>query len=80
MRKGFFILAILNGWLCWLPFSEAAVTLPNEPVVDHPADVVLPRDFPFPISEKVIETGGLKILVFGHSGTGDEIQMKVDRP
>ncbi len=76
MRNPFFILLILIGWVCWLPFSEAAVTLP-EPVEEHPVDIVLPRDFPLPISEKVIETEGLKILVFGDSGTGDEIQMKV---
>lgn len=79
MRNPFFILLILIGWVCCLPFSEAAVTLPDEPVEEHPVDVVLPRDFPFPISEKVIETEGLKILVFGDSGTGDEIQWKVAR-
>ena len=77
MRNPFSILLILIGWVCWLPFSEAAVTLPDEPIDEHPVDVVLPRDFPFPISEKVIETEGLKVLVFGDSGTGDEIQWKV---
>ena len=71
------------GWgLCFFcltcfSFLEAAVTLPDEPVEEHPVDVVLPRDFPLPISEQAIETEGIKILVFGDSGTGDEIQMKV---
>lgn len=77
MRNPFFILLILIGWVCGLPFSEAVVTLPDESVEEHPVEVVLPRDFPFPISEKIIETEGLKILVFGDSGTGDEIQVKV---
>jgi tartrate-resistant acid phosphatase type 5 len=60
-----------------LPFSEAVVTLPDEPVKEHPVDVVLPRDFPLPVSNQTIASEGLKILVFGDSGTGDEIQMKV---
>jgi tartrate-resistant acid phosphatase type 5 len=60
-----------------LPYSEAAVTLPDEPVEEQPVDVVLPRDFPLSASEQAIESEGLKILVFGDSGTGDEIQSKV---
>ena len=66
-------------YLVCCPYLEAAVTLPGEPVEEHPVDVVLPRDFALPISEQVIQTEGIKILVFGDSGTGDEIQMKVAR-
>jgi hypothetical protein len=60
-------------------FSQAAVTLPDEPVEEHPVDMILPRDFPLPVSEQVIAAEGLKLLVFGDSGTGDEIQIKVAR-
>lgn len=77
MRNPIIILLILIGWVCLLPFSEAAVTIPDEMIEEHPVDVVLPRDFPLPISEQDIKTEGIKILVFGDSGTGDEIQMKV---
>jgi hypothetical protein len=59
------------------PFTQAAVTLTDEPVEEHPVDVVLPRDFPLPVSNQTIASEGLKILVFGDSGTGDEIQFKV---
>ena len=56
------------------PFSHAAVTLPDEPIEEHPLDIVLPRDFPLPVTEKTIEAEGLKILVFGDSGTGGRVR------
>jgi tartrate-resistant acid phosphatase type 5 len=77
MRNPFIILLILLGWVCLLPFSEGAVTIPDEMIEEHPIDLVLPRDFPLPISESDIKAEGIKILVFGDSGTGDEIQWKV---
>jgi tartrate-resistant acid phosphatase type 5 len=77
MRNPLLVFLILIGLVCLPFFSEAAVTLPDENIEEHPVDVVLPRDFPLSISEQVIATEGLKILVFGDSGTGDEIQMKV---
>jgi tartrate-resistant acid phosphatase type 5 len=39
--------------------------------------VILPGNFPLPVSEQTIHKEGLKILVFGDSGTGDEIQFQV---
>jgi hypothetical protein len=44
------------------PCSHAAVTLPDEPIEEHPVDIVLPRDFPLPKTDKTIEAEGLKIL------------------
>jgi tartrate-resistant acid phosphatase type 5 len=77
MRSLILILFSLLTLVFISPLSQAAVTLPDEPVEEHPVDVVLPRDFPLPITDKTIEGEELKILVFGDSGTGDEIQFKV---
>ena len=77
MKNPFFVLVLLIG-LVFLPcFSEAKVTLPDHPVEEHPVDIVLPRDYPLPTLKQNMETEGLKILVFGDSGTGDAIQMKI---
>ena len=79
MQSFLSILLILFSLTFLNPFSEAAVTMPDEPVTEHPLDVVLPRDFPFPVTDQTLAAEGLKILVFGDSGTGDEIQFKVAR-
>jgi tartrate-resistant acid phosphatase type 5 len=77
MRCLFSVFSVLLLLALFSSFSPAAVTLPDEPVEENPVDVVLPRDFPLPVSNQTIAAEGLKVLVFGDSGTGDEIQFKV---
>jgi len=67
----------LVGWLTG--FSEAAATLPNEPIKEQPASIVIPRDIPLEISDQEKTSKGIRIIAFGDSGTGDEGQMKVAR-
>ena len=79
MRFAIIIGLVVISWFCPPPFCEAAVTVPDESIEGHPVNVVLPGDFPLPVTESIIAAEGLKILVFGDSGTGDEIQMNVAR-
>ena len=79
MKRIFIPSLILLIQIFLIPASQAVVTLPDKPVEEHPLDIVLPRDFPLPVSGQTIRDEGLKILVFGDSGTGDEIQFKVAR-
>lgn len=62
MRKKVLCWALLISWLTFYPLPEAAVTLPDEPVEEHPVDVVLPRDFPLPITEPGTEPLLIKAL------------------
>jgi tartrate-resistant acid phosphatase type 5 len=57
--------------------SEAAVTIPEQFNEIAPANVSIPQDIPLPITEATMKSTGIRILVFGDSGTGDEVQMRV---
>jgi tartrate-resistant acid phosphatase type 5 len=76
-----FTLGIVFGaglWLLgWPPALEGTVTQPDEPIIEKPADLILPGDFPLPVTGQTLQNEGLKILVFGDGGTGDEIQFRV---
>jgi tartrate-resistant acid phosphatase type 5 len=79
MRFAVLIIITLStvGWLTG--FSEAAATLPNEPIKEQPASIVIPRDISLGISEQEKALKEIRIIAFGDSGTGDEGQMKVAR-
>ncbi len=57
--------------------SAAKVTTLQEYVMETPASVTIPGDVPIRASQKAIQKRGIRILVFGDGGTGDENQMKV---
>ena len=79
MRFAVLVIIALStfGWLTG--FSEAAATLPNEPIKEQPTSIVIPRDIPLEISDQEKALKGIRIVAFGDSGTGDEGQMKVAR-
>jgi acid phosphatase len=66
--------------LCLVLFFKSAVakvTLMHDYVMQTPAKIVIPLDVPVKASKEKIAERGIRILVFGDSGTGDENQMKV---
>jgi tartrate-resistant acid phosphatase type 5 len=67
---GFFTLCLICP-----PFLKAAVTIPDSYDEPLPASIQIPKDVPVPDSN--IKSEGIRLLVFGDSGTGDEMQMKV---
>jgi tartrate-resistant acid phosphatase type 5 len=69
---GFFIFRLI-----YCPFLEAAGTIPESYDEQPPAAIQIPKDVPLSTREGSIKSDGIKILVFGDSGTGDETQMKV---
>ena len=77
MRRLIVILSALVSLLAWCPVLEAAVTLSYDLVEEPPAALVIPRDVPLQVSAGELKAGGIRILIFGDSGTGDEDQMKV---
>jgi tartrate-resistant acid phosphatase type 5 len=72
-------LGLLIFWLTYCPSMEAAVTLPDRFEEQPPAAVSIPKDVPLPVTAATLKSGGIRILAFGDSGTGDEIQMKAAR-
>jgi hypothetical protein len=51
-------------WFLGLPPDlEGVVTQPDEPIIEKPGEVILPGNFPLPVSEQTIPREGLKILV-----------------
>jgi len=56
---------------------EGAVTLPEQFNELSPANVSIPQDIYLPINEATMKSTGIRILVFGDSGTGEDVQMKV---
>ena len=79
MRFAVLVIIALSTVGCLIGFSEAAATLPNEPIKEQPVSLVIPRDIPLEISDQEKALKGIRIIAFGDSGTGDEGQMKVAR-
>ncbi len=79
MRFAVLVLFALSTVGCLTGLSEAAATLPSEPIKEEPVSLVIPRDIPLEISDQEKALKGIRIIAFGDSGTGDESQMKVAR-
>ena len=77
MKFKFLVLALFIFWLTYCPFLEGAVTLPDSYEEQLPGAVFIPQDVPLSVSEAALKSSGIRILVFGDGGTGNELEMKV---
>lgn len=76
MKYKFLVLALIISWFTFCPFPEAAVTLPDSYDEQLPGAVVIPQNMPFPFSEAVLKSNGIRILVFADGGTANELESK----
>jgi tartrate-resistant acid phosphatase type 5 len=63
--------------LCMSVAADAEVTYPTDYVMPLPECIVIPKDVQVKASKEKIAERGIRILVFGDSGTGDKTQNKV---